>query len=102
MATATTIYPPITKEVFGPPDDKSEEAITGIIDHIWEDKGNIKAIGAASYHPDVSIRRVLNEEYESIQNLTDFECNWLVQLYASTNRSHAKEVTQTVMLVTVA
>ena len=40
---------------------------------------------------------MLNEEHESIQNLTDFECNWLVQLYASTNRSHAKEVTQTAM-----
>ena len=41
MATATNVDPQITKEVFGPPDDKSEEAITEIIDHIWEDKGNL-------------------------------------------------------------
>ena len=86
-------YPQITEAVFGPPDDKSEEAIAKIIDHVLEDKGVFTAIGTASYHQDVRIKEVLATEYESIR-LSDFDCNWLLPLFVTTDESHVKEASE--------
>ena len=87
----------ITTKIFGRQNSKSRKGIASKIDHIWDDKGYIIAIGIASgaSRQTEDCEVILKNEYhKNIRTYYSKTCNWLAVVYVTTNASNAHQASQ--------
>ena len=87
----------ITTKIFGRQNSKSRKGIATKIDHIWDDKGYIIAIGiasGASRQPEDCEVILKNEYHKNIRTYYSKTCNWLAVLYTTANASNAHQASQ--------